>query len=205
MLETSSGSDGSVNLNASATGTVGVTIATDGTGDVTNAVSTVISSTNAPISITANNVTFSGTVNAGSSTVTLLPNGAKSISVAGAGGTFDVSATDLAAITAGTLVIGTTALGGGLTVAGAINVSGAGPAEVYNLQFANGGNYTANGQTITLGTKTLIVNALGTADTGTGIRRQHYRINHRGHWRNCIRSSNRYLRWLRHPADNQQR
>lgn len=167
-LQTSSGSNGAITLNHNVTGTNGVTITTDGSGNVTNSASRAITATNSAITITANDVSFSGTVNSGTSgTVTLQPNGAKSIAVGGGAATFTVSATDLAAITTGTLTVGTTSQAGGFTVGGNLNVSGAGPAGAYNLVFNNGGNYTAAGRIITLGTKTLTVNALGTVNTGT--------------------------------------
>lgn len=159
---------GAISLNHNVTGTNGVTISTSGSGNVSNSATRSISATNAVISITANDVTFSGTINAGTSgAVLLMPNGTKSIAVGGGVSTFSVSAAELAAITSGTLTIGTTAQAGGFTVAGNLNVSGAGPAGAYNLVFNNGGNYTASGRTITLGAKTLTVNALGTVTTGT--------------------------------------
>jgi hypothetical protein len=164
-VSTAPSSNASITVNANLTGATGVTLTTDGTGDVANAVSTSISTTNAPISITANNVSFAGSVNAGTSTVALVPNGAKSIAVGGSGATFNVTSANLNAITASTLTIGSTGVAGGMTIAGAVNVSGSG-AGAFNLALNNGGNYTGAGQTITLGSKTLNVSAVGTVNTG---------------------------------------
>ena len=74
---------------------------------------------NGAINITASNVMFSGTVNAGTGTVTLQPDSAEAVTVAGGAGPFIVSTGALAAITAGTLQIDPTKTSTGMTVSGA--------------------------------------------------------------------------------------
>jgi hypothetical protein len=131
----------------------------------------IINNSNQNISITTDFIdTRFGTVYAGSANVSIVPNSNAVLITAGNGSKIaglDLTQLDMSNITGSTLTIGSTARTGGFTVAGAIDVSGAGPAGVYNLVFNNGGNYTATGQTITLGTKTLTVTALGSANTGT--------------------------------------
>jgi hypothetical protein len=171
-LSTNSGSDGAITLDESVLGGGTVTISADGTGNFTLAAAKSVTSGGNPINIFANDVIFGGVgsaIDALGSQVTLSPNGdGKSIEVAGAGGaTFNVSSAELANIRAGILQIGDTDFDGGFTVAGGIDVTGAGPFGVYNLQFYNGGNYTAVGQSILTGIWTLDVTALGTVNTGT--------------------------------------
>jgi YVTN family beta-propeller protein len=119
------------------------------------------------VTLTGPSVSFT-TINAGNSTATLQPNQNEAIAVGGATSSapFFVSDSMLASVTSGTLAVGSTSFTGGFTVANSINVSGSG-AGAYNLVFNNGGNYSANGQTITLGSKSLTVNALGSVDTGS--------------------------------------
>ena len=152
---TGTGAAGSVNLTSSGSFT---------TGSITT---TSASSTNGYVTLTGTSVGFSS-INAGNAIVTLQPNQSEAVAVGGTSSSapFFVSNTMLSNVTAGTLVVGTTGQAGGLTVASNITVPSSG-AGSYNLDFENGGNYTANGQTITLGAKSLTVNALGTADTGS--------------------------------------
>ena len=106
---------------------------------------------------------LSGTVNAGSGTVTLQPDQAEAITVAGGAGPFILSTTDMAAVTAGTLQIDPTKTSTSMTVSGAANTSTYG---FTTLSLQTGGNYTASGQRF-IGAKNLTVNATGTVDTGT--------------------------------------
>jgi len=93
-----------------------------------------------------------------------------SIVVGGNTGAFNLSLPLMNQIKAGTLSVGSAGDLGGITIASLLNVSGAGSPTLvgpYNLVFQNGGNYSANSQSITLGTKTLTVNAGGSVDPGT--------------------------------------
>src|SRR6185437_9618169 len=106
----------------------------------------------------------SGAISDGSGTTTIKPASAESISVDGAGGALAITSTELGQITAGTLVVGDSTLGGGLTVAGSANLGTLG----YNLTLNNAGNITANGQTTTIAGKTLTFNGTGTSSVDPG-------------------------------------
>src|SRR6202030_850779 len=66
------------------------------------------------------------------------------------------------------LVIGQTTNTGGITLAGSLNVGGTGAGN-YSLLLETGGNYTTTSNpSIALGGRTLVIDALGTTNTGTG-------------------------------------
>ena len=94
-----------------------IILKTHGTGNVNVADGFDVISGGNDITIQANNVDFDGIgtlINAGSASVSLLTNGNKSIVVSGAGGTFNVSGSELARIIATTLNISDDGNGGGI-------------------------------------------------------------------------------------------
>src|SRR5579885_870078 len=126
------------------------------------------------ISIGATSVSFlagAGKVlNAGAHAVNLYTTdtGSGTIVVGGSTGTFPLSTTMLQQISAGTLTVGSPDDMGGLTVASPLNVSGSGSNLIgsYNLSFTNGGSYSAGGNAITLGAKSLTIATGSTATLG---------------------------------------
>ncbi|GEM_PF-2895539 len=150
-----------VNLggNVTASGASGVTIDTGGVAG--DAPGKSITSTAGFVAITASNLAFGGTgngaINAGARTVTLTPAASsQTIGVGSAGGSFAVTGSVLKAITAGTLVIGSTSNTGGTAVAGTLSVGGSG-AGAYNLTFDTGGAFDASLATINFGARTVTV------------------------------------------------
>ena len=128
------------------------------------------------ITLGSNNLTMNaGTVTLGSitgnssSSVSLLPSIAESIGVGGAGGTFNISAANLAAMTTGIVNIGNTSITGGLTVYGNLNLTGTAgsTAGAYTLNLSDGGNITSNGNTLTEGGNVINLNALGNVNMTT--------------------------------------
>src|SRR4029077_8037714 len=98
-----------ININTSSSGATGVTLSANGTGTTTVAAGQTLSSTNSAISFTTGDVTVPGAINAGSGTVSLLPDANQAVIVGAAGttaGDLNVTATVLSHITAGTLAVG---------------------------------------------------------------------------------------------------
>ena len=177
-LQTTSGS-GAITLNANATGTNGVTSSCcSATFTLTSG--QTLSSTNAPISITASDISLQGSVNAGSGTVSLIPcSNSQPILVAGSsvvGGSFNVTTSNLNAIVAGTVAIGSGTATSSITLAGSLSMPSSGTAGttagLYNLTLQNGGagsTYNGNGNTINMQGQNLTVSVVGTLNTGTGL------------------------------------
>src|SRR5262249_4914396 len=171
-LQTTGSSNGSITVNATSYGFQGVTIATVGSGTFSNGAGATIYDFFGPVSVTAAGLNLSGNaIYAFTNPVSLNTNNpAQLISVGGTtSGAFNLPNATLQSITAGTVSIGSTSQTGGITAAGPLHASGSGRGRVgpYNVKFITGGNYTAAGQTLLLGTKTLTVTATGTVDTGT--------------------------------------
>lgn len=167
----STGSSGAIDVASSITGITAVKLATqpEGTGNVTITGALNCTAANAVVTVSAYGLDFgSGSINAGTGTVRLQPNGNQNVRVGGTGGasSFYVSAGELQRVTAGTLSIGDSGKTGTVYLSGNINVGGAGPAGIYNLELLSGGSYVGTGRAITLGGKTLSVSAGGTIDTG---------------------------------------
>ncbi|MGE0201194.1 MAG: MBG domain-containing protein [Candidatus Melainabacteria bacterium] len=161
--------DGSMLLTQNVTGTNGVTLSTNGLGAVNISNSRTLTAINADIDITTRTITLntSGKINAGTGTVTLLPNIAESITLGGAtkGSALDLTANELSKINAGALRVGSTALAGGMTLVGNVDVSGAGYGN-YNLDLRNAGSYTAGSSVITLGGKQASIQTGGSLTSG---------------------------------------
>lgn len=117
-----------------------------------------------PISLTASGVTVDGSVIAGLNTVTLNSiDPCSVIVVAGTGGNstdFNLSTATLTRIKGGTLLFGSTAHTGAISVQGNLNVSGAGENLIgtYNLAFQTAGDFSSAGTTISLGPRNLTIN-----------------------------------------------
>ncbi len=129
----------------------------------------IVTASNKNITLTARTLDYrTGTVNAGNGIVTLQPDGNFAITAGSAvkGAGFDITAAELAVTTAGELVIGNIGRDGGITVTGDINSSGVGPAGAWNLTFKNFGSFDATGRTLTVGTRNLTIDVLGTAALG---------------------------------------
>ena len=153
VAESIGGTGQTVNLTANGTITVNTGINVGASGG----------NSNTAVTLQGTAFTTTGTVNVGSGTVTLLPYATSTaINILGASGLI-ISSSNLSQITANTLIIGSTADTGGITVAGGMTISGnAGvTAGAYNLTFYTGGNFTSAGQTITLGANNLAVIATG--------------------------------------------
>jgi fibronectin-binding autotransporter adhesin len=155
---------GDLNLDdvtASATGTVALRAS-----DITVAAAKSIFGQT--IELNADEVHLFGSLNAGIGTIRIQPITGKTIQV---GGTvddadtaliLDISDAELNRMTAGTVEIGAAGLGGGLNIAGNIDVSGK-----YNLILNNGSDFEATGYTFTLGNQNLTVNAGGFINSGS--------------------------------------
>ncbi len=154
-----------VTLGGAVSGPGGVAISITGGGAlITNGFK--ISSNNSPIVLTADSFTLSGTtaLDAGSGMVTIAPtNPGTAISLGGSGSGLNLSAAELSAISAGTLVIGSSGTTGGITLTGPVDTSGK-----YNLQLLQGigGTFTSTGQALTSGNKSIIITAGGEVDLG---------------------------------------
>jgi hypothetical protein len=177
VLQTGTGSDGNISVSATVTGTTSVALTTNGIGTVTVAASgtpssPLISSPGGTIITTANEVNLLGDISAGSlGTVVIRPNSSKPIEFAGAGTAigidpFILDASELTNITASTLVVGDSALSGGITIVDNYDVSATSGPGQFNLTFFNAGNYNGNGKTLILGDKQLTVNVSGTVNLG---------------------------------------
>jgi hypothetical protein len=164
---TTTANDGNIVVGANATGATSVNFLTNGAGILTVNVGSTLSTSNGTIVATTGGVNIAGNIGAGSGSVTLRPNANLAIGfgdVADGNGNdhaFDINASELSNITAGTLIAGTTSRTGGFDLLNPINVSGVGPNGVYDLVFNNGGSYNSNGNSITLGTHSLTINMLG--------------------------------------------
>jgi len=166
---TTNANNGGITFNASTTGANGVTLLANGTGIVTVASGQILSTINSPISITAGDISFAGTVNGGGNTVSILPNANQAVIVGATtttSGDLNVTSGSLGHIGAGTLIVGSASDTGNFSTGGNIDVHAGSGAGQFNLTFNTGGNYTNTGNTITLGSKTLNVTAAGTANTG---------------------------------------
>lgn len=170
----SNGAGNTVNVSASATPSTvsfgGATnVSTTGVGalNISNNVTLQTNNKNVTVTTASVNLNTNGAINAGTGTVILQPNAAgTTIGLNGGTGTFAVAGTTLTNITAATLQVGNNT-SGAFTQAGTLNVSGAGPAGAYNLDLRSGSTYTGAGSTTILGTKTLTINSVGGATTGT--------------------------------------
>jgi hypothetical protein len=136
----------------------GIAVYTGANGTFSTVSGSTVSTTNSPIYISANALSIGGALNAGTSTVSLVPNGDQIVTVGGASTTgFDVSSSEMSNITAGTLIVGSLSDTNNLSTGGNINVSGSG-AGSYDLTFNMGGTITINnsidaaGHTLTLDT-----------------------------------------------------
>ena len=123
-----------------------------------------VNSAGGKITINADVLSLSDPVNAGAGTVTFQPVAVGTgISVGSAGTGLLVTQADINQVTAGKLVIGSTANTGGITVTSAI----AAPASVPEIDFVTGGAFTQNaGATVTVPTLTVTGN---TVAIGAGI------------------------------------
>ena len=145
-----SANNGDINLGGNVTaGTV--TASVNGTGVINTPVTGIV--------FTTDGYTVTGPVNAAGQPVTIQTlTAATTIGVAGGTGTLNISSAELAAITASSLTIGDP-LAGNITVGGNIDVSGAGPAGAYDLNFITGANFTSGTFDFILGTRDLDINA----------------------------------------------
>lgn len=166
VLTTALGSDGGVSLEATVSVGDSVLIVTDDAGNVSLLSAVALNSTGGPITFVTNDMSVAGSINAGAAgVVNVRVNGAKAIGFAGAGGTLSLDADELSRITAGTLNVGTAAVGGGITIFGAYDVGGSGSGK-YNLVFRNADFYTGTGHNLSLGDRTLDVGVGGAVKTG---------------------------------------
>jgi hypothetical protein len=168
---TTTANNGAIDFIATSSGVSGVTLSANGTGLVSvGAGKTLSTSNNSPITITAGDTNFAGSLYAGTGIVSLLPDAHQNVAVASTAvfaGDFNVLAAALGNISAGTLVIGQASDTGLFTTHGNIAVSAAtGPGQ-YNLILNSGGNFTNQFYEITLGGKTLNVTAGGSLNTGS--------------------------------------
>jgi hypothetical protein len=163
---------GAIIVAAAATGISNVTLRTKDSGNVVIDQTGNIATSNGSVLIRANDLKLDGTINAGTGQVTLRANGNKAMALAdvadanGNDAVFDVNASELSRITAGTLVIGDKQNTAGLVIQDNMNVSGTGAGN-FDLTFRSGGNYTATSISINLGDRSLDVSVDGSISSGT--------------------------------------
>ncbi|GEM_PF-2147000 len=166
VLATTAGG-GNVEISSSASGSQSVTVTTNGAGAlIIDSGASLGSSTAASVSVTSASLSLSGTIESGGS-VTLAPNSNVQIAVGGLGpnpGTFRIDDVSLSKVIAPQLIVGTPTNTGGILIAEALDVSGAG-VGTYNLIFQNGGVFQGNGQTINLGSQTLTISTTNDVHT----------------------------------------
>jgi hypothetical protein len=168
----STSSTGAIVIAAIITGTSTVTLRAKDSGNVFIDQAGSVTTNNGSVSIRANDLKLDGTINSGTGQVTLRANGNKTMALAdvadanGNDAVFDVNASELSKITAGTLVIGDKLNTAGLVIQDNMNVSGTGAGD-FDLTFRNGGNYTATGILINLGDRSLDVSVDGNVSSGT--------------------------------------
>ncbi|MBX9879478.1 MAG: hypothetical protein K2Y22_13540 [Candidatus Obscuribacterales bacterium] len=176
-MQTTSGS-GAITLNADAVGTNGATVSCCAS-TFTIAAGQTLSTSNAAISITATDIVLSGSVNAGTSTVSLIPcTNSQAIRVGGAtavGGSFNATASNLNSITASAVTIGSASGTGGITLAGNLTMPASGTpgvtAGLYDLNLLNGGaggTYNGSGNSINMQGESLTITTAGALNTGAG-------------------------------------
>ncbi len=167
---TTTANNGSITVDSNVTGATSTNLTTQGTGIVTINSTRTVATTLGNVNVIAYGVDIQGAINSGTRSTQLRPNSNENITIANTGASadpFEVSATELSRITAGTLLIGDFGKNAPITLAGNMNVSGSG-AGAYSLVFVSGGTYTPNaGTTINLGTsRSLSVSTQGAVSTG---------------------------------------
>lgn len=157
------GNDGSIALNAAVLANHGLTATTTGTGTFSISANKYLNAPYGPVSIAAAGVVISGGINAGSNTITINPNSPTQLINIGSdvAGAFNMPATALKQLSAGTITIGSMSQSGGIAVCAPVSVSSP------NLTFMTGGDYSAAGQTLSMGARVLSVTASGEVATGT--------------------------------------
>lgn len=170
-LNTIGTSNGSVAVNSTSFASGGIDIVTVGSGTFSNAPGATIYA-NGNSSIIAAGMSLAGmALQAPGYVVNLSTNSpSQLISVGGTTpGAYNITQAQLQSISAATLQVGQVNQTGGVTVAGGLNVSGSGANQVgpFNLSFVTAGNYSAAGQNILLGSKSLTVSAGGSVNSGT--------------------------------------
>ena len=118
----------------------------------------------AEITLTAQQLTLNGMINAGSGTLVISPSGNQSVKVGGTSptsGVLDLNASVLSHFSAGSLVIGKSNMVGNITLGGNIDLGTIMASPLTNLTFLTAGTYNSSGNSITMGSGQLVVTSGG--------------------------------------------
>jgi len=161
-------SAGDISLSDNFT-TAGATVITadsdgNGSGDFSISTAKTLSTGNSSLTLTANDVTLSGSISAGSGLATVVVSDGGTIGLGGTSGDMTITNTELGKITAGTLNIGNSSTGN-ITVDG-ITAANSNNANTVNLTTASGSSISFSNNNSTF--NALTVNS-GGASFGSGL------------------------------------
>ncbi len=156
-------STGNISLAENFT-TAGATVITadsdgNGAGNFSNSSSTTLSTGNSALTLTANDITLSGSISSGTGSTTIAVSDGGTIGLGGTAGNMTISGAELGNITAGTLNIGNSSTGN-ITVDG-ISAANSNNATTVNLT-------TANASSVSFSNNASTFQALG-VNAGNGI------------------------------------